>query len=385
MMLHAHEYYAEAIFCYAKAKALDRGEFRWPYFQALLLETSDKEAALESFREAIEVRPRIAQLRVRRAELLMDMGRPQEAEEELRQSIALASTHLLARYRMAQLMLQKAEYEDGLLLAIEVAREKPDSRAVTELLIQLHVRLGNRQEAEELRARLPDLPSTPEYWRDPYIEEITRLRRDPRYLAYQAERLFRQGKVTESVELLERLVQEHQADWTFREQLARTYVSLNDLEQAAQVLEDGIRLIPDSPEMHRLRGAVHVLQEEWQKGAVRFRNALELKVDDAASHQDLAYCLMQLGALDESIAELREAIRYKPDSVEARLAMAQLLLRREDWEHARAELQEVLDLSPKNPAALKLLELANGGQRVNTNPEQETATTKERSGAAKKQ
>jgi Flp pilus assembly protein TadD len=110
--------------------------------------------------------------------------------------------------------------------------------------------------------------------------------------------------------------------------------------------------------MLRLRGAVHMMQNEWEQAAGRFREAIAIKPDDAASHQDLGMCLLQLGESGTAMSEFREAVRYQADLIDARIEIARLLLNDAKWEDAERELQTVLDLSPDNPVARQLLKAA---------------------------
>jgi tetratricopeptide (TPR) repeat protein len=363
MILQAHEYPAEAAECYRQAAVLQPEEFRWPYLLGSLLEGTDKEAASAAYRQAIAIQPQIAQLRVKLAGVLMELGQPDAAEPQLRRALELAPNHALARFLFARLLFQRQSYQQCLQQLEPLNDESPPRRAVVELLAQVYFRLGDREKAEAESGRLPGLAQGPDYWPDPYQQEMVSLRRDSRWLAYQAKLLLERGEVQATIDLLTGLVAEQPDDRTLREQLARAYIALNRLDLAAEVLDEGIRRIPDSFEMRRLRGAVHIVQNQWQQAAERFREAIAIEPDDAASHQDLGVCLLRLGAAEDALDELRQAVRYKPDLIEARIEMARLLLRQGQRAEAERELQTVLKLSPGNPTALGLLEAATGQEQ----------------------
>jgi Flp pilus assembly protein TadD len=159
---------------------------------------------------------------------------------------------------------------------------------------------------------------------------------------------------------LEGLLAARPDDRAVREQLAHAYLRLDDLDSASRVLDEGLAVTPDYFPLHRLRGSVHMLGGEWEPGVVRFCDALSLKPDDPAAHSDLAYCFAQVRLFGPAIEEFREALRYRPEMVEARLHLAGLLLDRGDRDEAKRELETVLELSPQDPTAQALLKLASG-------------------------
>lgn len=358
MTLQAHEYPAEAMDCYRQAARLQPDEFRWPYLLGSLLEGTDKEKAIAAYRQAIEIQPEIAQLRVKLADTLIQVGQSEAAEPELKRALDLVPTHPFARFLSARLLFQSQAYQECLQQLEPLSQEPPPRRGVVELLTQVYSRLGDQKEAKAENERLRSLPQSPDYWPDPYLEKLSTLRRDSRWLAYQAKLLFDRGEVQSTIDLLRMLVDEQPDDLMLREQLARAYYTLNRFDEAAGVLDEGIRRSPDSFVMLSLRGAVHMMQDEWKQASERYQKAVSIKPDDAASHQDLGMCFLQLGESGKAMNGFREAVRYQADLIESRIEIARLLLNQNKGEEAERELQTVLDLSPENAVARQLLEAA---------------------------
>ncbi len=358
MMLQAHEYPAKAMECYRQAARLQPDEFRWPYLLGSLLEGTEKEEAIAAYRQAIEIQPEIAQLRVKLADTLIQVGQSEVAEPELRRALELAPAHPFARFLSARLLFQSQAYQECLQLLGPLAQEPPPRRGVVELLTQVYSRLGEQEKAKAESERLQALPQSPDYWPDPYLEELSTLRRDSRWLAYQAKLLFDRGEAQATIDLLKMLVDEQPDDLMLREQLARAYYTLNRFDLAAGVLDEGIRRNPDAFVMLSLRGAVHMMQDEWKQAAERYQKSVAIKPDDASSHQDLGMCFLQLGDPANAMNEFREAVRYQADLIGARIEIAKLLLNDSKWQDAERELRTVLDLSPENAAAGQLLKAA---------------------------
>lgn len=358
MVLHAHEYYTEAIVCYQHAGQQEPREFRWPYYLANLLERDDRPAAVTAFRQAVEIEPAIAQLRIGLAEALVELGETAVAEREFQVALELAPQNGQAQFRLAQLLFSRRDFSASLPWAQKAAEHKPPRRDVHELLAQLYHRLGQQEQATEQTKLLRTAAFSGGYWPDPYFDQLKELRRDPLWMAYQANVLLHSGQAAESLAMLAALVEQHPQEVAPREQLARAFVHVQMLDRAAEVLDEGLQLTPRSFELHRLRGAVHILLQEWSPAIQQYAAALQAKSDDAAAHFDLGYCLVQHGETERGLTEFREAIRYQPDFVEPRLEIARALLKQGETQAAAAELKPVLDLAPQNATAHELLKKA---------------------------
>jgi tetratricopeptide (TPR) repeat protein len=84
-------------------------------------------------------------------------------------------------------------------------------------------------------------------------------------------------------------------------------------------------------------------------GAIaEFRDAIRIKPDDAAAHQNLGVALRDKRQLDEAIAEYREAIRLKPDFARAHTNLGNALADKGELDRAIAEFRKAIDLDPKH-------------------------------------
>jgi tetratricopeptide (TPR) repeat protein len=79
-----------------------------------------------------------------------------------------------------------------------------------------------------------------------------------------------------------------------------------------------------------------------------FRKILEIEPENDRAHKKLGDCLHDLGRYNEAESEFKEAIMIKPDDVEYRCYLANLLveLGSERYEDAKKEFEEALRLNP---------------------------------------
>ncbi len=81
---------------------------------------------------------------------------------------------------------------------------------------------------------------------------------------------------------------------------------------ALELLEQGLRLDPESVSLHSLRGVALSQSDLPESAAESFREAIRLAPDDPKPRYNLALHLMFQGRRDDAEAELRETLRRQP-------------------------------------------------------------------------
>lgn len=111
------------------------------------------------------------------------------------------------------------------------------------------------------------------------------------------------------------------------------------------ILNEAYNLDREHPTVLAALGELDLEEENYQKAASLFREAIRLKPDDARPHSDLGLALAQTGRLMEAVKEFREAIRLKPTYVAAvHASLAVALKGQGDRAGARQEFQEACQL-----------------------------------------
>src|SRR4030095_4464090 len=82
MNLDAHDFKNEALICYGKAAALNTTDYRWPYYQGILLYEQGSPDALKYFEQSINLKPNYLEARLRYGQALLDAGRLEEAARQ---------------------------------------------------------------------------------------------------------------------------------------------------------------------------------------------------------------------------------------------------------------------------------------------------------------
>lgn len=139
-------------------------------------------------------------------------------------------------------------------------------------------------------------------------------------------------------------------------------------EEAAEVLQQAVKLDPDSAEGHyRLGLAFTALdREEEARGSLKrsielYKRAIESNPNDAEAWFNLGEAYGVLHQEEEAARAYRQAIRLKPDHEEAyyQLGMSQTRLAR--YDEATASFQKALELDPDDYRVTDALDNAREG------------------------
>jgi tetratricopeptide (TPR) repeat protein len=148
------------------------------------------------------------------------------------------------------------------------------------------------------------------------IEQLRRTaaRRPPFTPAFQelAGQLSKAGRVEEAIAVIESGVGLTPESIDLQLDLARLHLYRNARGKARAILMKARETAPGHPEILKALAPVLLLDGEYASAAEAFRHALALHPDDAMTRADLAACLLELGERDAGVANLRSALRGRP-------------------------------------------------------------------------
>ncbi len=363
----------------------------------------DLEGALAAAEKALAVDTRSKPARLRKAELLVDLGLRKSDRARLTQGRAIVDGVLAAEPGSPEALFVKAKLhlaEAELTEAIDALRRGLDARpdwAQAHFLLGSALflsgdRQGARSEAQralELDAQLLEARrllarvngSLGEH--DLALEEARKvLAANPddasmRILA--AEALVRQGRAEEGLtELLEIPEKVRDAEAWFaigrvhlfqgRLEAARAAFlaavekrphhpavleSLLEVEQRTGQLDASLARIaaavkaePESSRLVRLEGLALLVAGRPSEGEQRLRRAVELDPNDLGSHQTLARYYLASGRLEDSLAAYEKAIEARPDTASLHVTAGNLQELAGDLEKAIEHYEQAVRLDP---------------------------------------
>jgi tetratricopeptide (TPR) repeat protein len=353
MVLFAHDVYAQAGQCFARAEQLEPSDVRWPYFQGLIILLGDPPAALPHLERAAALGGSQPAARLRLAEALLTQDRLDEAAGQFEQLLREQPDNPRVQLGIGQILYRRGELRASLPYLTRAAASDLARRSAGVLLVEVYRRLGDRQAAERESARLAGVPADPS-WPDPLIAEAEELQTGVEARIARAERLLQAGHGSEAFALLQQTIRTHpEADRAYLV-LGRVALAEKELGLSEQALRQAVRQAPDAVVPRFLLGCSLFLQEKVPEAASEFRRALRIKPDYAEAHFNLAQCLQKQGEPAAAVEECRTALRFKPNLVEVHRLLSELLIARGQDGEAFAHVEDALSLAPGDPRLRRL-------------------------------
>jgi tetratricopeptide (TPR) repeat protein len=355
MILKAHEFNPEAYICFVEAERLDPREPRWPYHQAIEQAERDPDKAVAKLQQAVMLFGKDAGApRLRLGELLFRQGRFDEAGEQFRLVLQEHPDHPRAHLDLARLALEHGDLQASLDHLRRSWTDKRTQKTACILAAEVYQRLGNPAAAEQQRQRAARLPNDPP-WFDPFVEEVLRLRTGKQVRLAHADRLLSQGRDSEAIALLYRIIRDYpDADWAWL-LLGRAYLARKELPSAEKALRKAAQLKAASMEVQFYLGVVLLLREDPAAAAACFRKATEIKPDFAEAYYNLGYCLLRQGDRTGAVGAFRKAALCKPNYSDAHRDLGDLLAQQGQIIEGLVQLDSALLLNPGDAQTRRML------------------------------
>jgi tetratricopeptide (TPR) repeat protein len=236
---------------------------------------------------------------------LLDLGRYDEAERELRTSLGYWPTNSACYNNLGLIRMKQERYGEARELLLTAIRCWPDSP-------NAHFNLGNTEWALK----------RPEAAEKAYREALRLVPDHPQSYNNLANVLAIQGKTDEAIQCYRRALECEPNYLDACKNLVELLMRLNRRAEAAQYYGRLVRLMPAQP--------VRPL---------------------AIARNDYAAVLHETGRTPEAVEQFAEACRLDPGYVQPRFNLATILLSQERWAEAEARYQEVIALDPAHQQA----------------------------------
>jgi len=324
MLLDAHEYIDEAGVCYRAAEVLERNNPYWPYLQGRLYQSGPHpEKSLPCYERAAALAAGDMPMpRLRLADLLLALGRVDDADKEFRQVLGGNANNPYAQFGLAQVGMARQRYAEALPFLQAVAEEPHVRKRASSMTAAVYERLGDRTNADKERRRFAAL-SQDEPWSD-LFDFIQQLQVGLRGRLLRANALVAKNQTEEAAQLIKETAAKYPESDLAWIALGVVCEKAGNFAAAEQAMAKGIALAPNHAEHRFFLGKLLQNQKRFKEAAATYRQAAELRPFHANTYFKLGECLQSLGDLAGAEVAFGKAVQYNPDWNEARQKLASL-------------------------------------------------------------
>ena len=393
LLLLAHQFDREADFCFTQAARLDPKVPMWPYARASIAVKRDPEQVVPLLRQAEavgEAWPDDARavLGLALAEVLLEQGNLDEAEEHFRQEQSRTPGHARAALGLGLIAAARGNKQAAQEFLTSARANVFARKRATVRLASLARASGDKAAADAFELEVAEWPADPP-WPDPLRDTLARLEVGRRARARMAAMLEQQYKHAEAAQLYLQQLQEQptlEAYVGAGLNLAR----LKDYDRALPLLRKAVQLDPDSANSHyplalvlfgraeralqatrfsllaattaaasspalgqdpflaasalfpgriELAPPVGPVKEWFQEAIAHAQRAAELRPDHAEAYLFWGLALKHLGNPAAAVTPLKKGVACRPTSFELQLGLGEVLLETGQAHEAQTHLE----------------------------------------------
>jgi tetratricopeptide (TPR) repeat protein len=370
MVLEAHTLYQSAVPAYLRAVLLDPKDFAWRYYLALCLEkTGQLDEALASVSEGLRIRPDYAPAILKRAELLLKLGRFPESAAALEPFLAKNPGSPLALYLMARVKFAQQDFSAADDLYRRATQAWPTYGSAWFGVGETSKRLGRDAEAEKdyqlAETHKDHYPPA----NDELYLEMTKLATGIENRLIEAKRLMNKREFDQSSRIYKEVLKQYpdNPDCLVNLLFTAQYPNQATPEEVEDLYQRARAASPQLAEVYMYHGTALAAQGKYDAAVTELEKAVQLKPKNAEAHAWLADVRERQHRPADAIEQYRIAIEQQPDFRIARLELAKDLLYAGRSREAIPVLLPTLQVEDQNtPVAMMFLVQAyvNTGDRA---------------------
>lgn len=202
------------------------------------------------------------------------------------------------------------------------------------------------------------IPTVPQ----PFVPTPTATR-DPESYAVEADQLFQEGKLLQSIETYTSAIQARPNDPNLFISRARVQIYAGQYAEAETSAQDALLLSPNNSMAYVMLAWAQDFQGDYLEAEATINRALELDPNNALAHAVYAEILVDsyysgsgsFEGLEKAIGESRVAMDLAPDTLESHRIRGIILEATQNYEEAVAELEAAVAINPNIPNLYMLL------------------------------
>jgi tetratricopeptide (TPR) repeat protein len=307
---------------------------------AILYEQEGRVALAEkSYRQLIKTRPEANMPKARLSRILLKSGRRKEALGLLKEISGQAQDPAQAGVLIGLVFIEESMLPEAAIEFKAVLKSYPDNDQAKYLLASVHLEQGKTLEAKEL---LQKIPAKSEQYVDAQL--------------YLSAILVKENQIPEALALLGAARRDAPKSPQLLVASGVLLESLRRLNEARDTYVEGLKVFPDSAEIHYRLGALEDHLGRKADGLKAMRKAVTLDPNYVEALNYLAYSWAELGEnLNEALALAIRANNLRPDNGHIVDTLAWIYFMMGDVKKALPLLERAARLSNFDPVVLEHL------------------------------
>jgi tetratricopeptide (TPR) repeat protein len=249
-----------------------------------------------------------------------NIGRRQDAIESYKQAIKIRPSYAYAYNNLGVAYGRLGRHQEAIEACKEAIKIRPDYAEAHYNLGVTYGKLGRRQEAIE--AYKQAIKIKPNY-ADAYYN--------------LGDAYGKLGRGTEAIEAYTQAIKINPDDAEARSNLGAAYISLGRYQEAIEAYKQTIKIKPDDVRVRNNLSAAYLRLGRYQEAIKVCKEAIRIKPDDAEAYSNLCVAYGNLGRITEAIEACKEAIKIKPNYADAHYNLGFAYLKMGDKNSALAE------------------------------------------------
>jgi superkiller protein 3 len=289
-VLLAHGFAAEARVAYRNARELAPTVFDWHYMLGVLeLGEGELDAALGHLDRALEIHNGDYPARIRRGDVLLDLGRLDRAEDDFEHARLLNPDSAAALAGLGRIALDRGRPERAVEFFSEALELSPSATILHEPLGRAYRDLGDIDRARFHLERRGDgeVPI-----RDPLLDRVTEKSRSPQMFLELALKQAEQNNLAASRRFLIQALELDPDDALVLENYGEVTARMGDLDEARAAFRRLLAQVPDSVDGHYYLGQVEELRGEPAAALEAYEQALALDPDNRSVREAIPFALL---------------------------------------------------------------------------------------------
>lgn len=344
MAYDAHQLFHLAEPCYRGAtRYAPENAKAWYHLARVLAEQSAMDEAIAAMQRSIEVEGSHPPSHWRLGFWLLDVGRSAEAEAAFERSVELdpsgESRDDAGRIGLARIHLEEGRGAEAAEVLESLLERSPDNDYARQLVASAYRQLGRLEDAErELAAAQFARP----VWYDTWKVEVDREGQSLLDRLDVARNEIRAGRGDEAIATLEKLLRQNPGNIAVLSTLTPAYVQSGRIDDAIAVNEAALGGRDEQYRIHQNLALLYPQRDEPEKALEHAQRAAELNPVFGEAHAQRGKLLLDAGRTEEAHAALVRARECGDAHPSTTFALARAQAAVEDWDGARASLENLV-------------------------------------------